>query len=194
MDSMNPEQALSALLEGNRRFCAGESTARTYSSADLDQLAKKQAPIAVVVGCSDSRTSPEIIFDQPLGTIFACRVPGNVAAESSKWVVDMAVSEFQVPLAMVLGHSGCLAVGRVMEGGGWGLAGMLRLELQAGVGSVRRSGHEKEMAEAIEGNAKYAAGQLLQSLGSLRRAVERGETRLVSAVYEMGSGEVRLLG
>lgn len=190
---MTPGEALQELLEGNLRFRTGQSHAWEYLPEDLAELAKSQKPLAAVIACSDSRSAPDIVFDQPLGSIFACRVPGNVASESANWVVDMAVSEFKVPLVMVLGHTGCLAVSRVLEGGGWGLSGRLWLELKSGLAEVRSTDLHANPALAIEANAKHACAQLVRSTPSLEQAVATGRTDLVSAVYEMETGNVRVL-
>ncbi|MBI5707833.1 MAG: hypothetical protein HZC36_12685 [Armatimonadetes bacterium] len=190
---MSPEQALQELLDGNLRFRTGQSHAWEYRPEDLLELSKAQKPLAAVIACSDSRCAPEIVFDQPLGTIFACRVPGNVASESSTWVVDMAVSEFKVPLVVVMGHTGCLAVSRVLQGGGWGLSGMLRMELQAGLSEFRSTDLMANPVLAIEANSKHACGQLKRATPSLEQAVNSGKTHLMAAVYEMETGNVRVL-
>lgn len=189
---MTPDEALLHLLTGNRRFQGGDTTLWDYDADTLHGLSQRQSPLAAIVACSDSRVSPEIIFDQPLGSIFACRIPGNVATESSQWVVDMAISEFSVPLVMVLGHTGCLAIERVAEGSGWGLAGPLRTEIQEAVWKVGPAAREHQEA-VVAANAMYAVNKLLESLNSLRSAVESGRCRIVAAVYDMKTGKVDVL-
>src|SRR5580704_746020 len=110
------QQVLDELLAGNNRFRMGKGRSYVYSPDHLKALAANQKPIAAVIACSDSRITPEIVFDQPLGALFASRVPGNVASDSAKWMLELAVGEFHVPLVMVMGHSGCLAVGQLLDG------------------------------------------------------------------------------
>src|SRR5438105_8872600 len=68
-----------ALMEGNRRFVAGGAEHPHQTTARRDEVAKGQAPSAIVLACSDSRVAPEIAFDQGLGDLFVVRVAGNVA-------------------------------------------------------------------------------------------------------------------
>lgn len=190
---MTPDEALAILLEGNKRFRSGDSQRRTYSPADLQRLAEGQTPIAAVVACSDSRVSPNVVFDLGLGTIFACRVPGNVAAESSLWVADMAVREFQVPLVVVMAHTGCLAVTRVMEGSASQMGPALRSEIQRAVTGVHDETGQPDIERAICLNAAYAAQKISDNTPILRQAESEGKTRVITMLYDMASGEVRLL-
>lgn len=190
---MTPDQALSLLLEGNARFRSGAGTHFTYESADFEELAQGQEPLAAVVACADSRVEPGAIFDQPLGTLFTCRVPGNVASESARWVVDMAVGEFEVPIVMVMGHTGCLAVTRVLEGKATGMGGLLKLEIQSAIYRAQAARPADPVHAAIEANARMASEALESACENLRKAVRDGRTRCLSAVYEMRTGEVRTL-
>lgn len=190
---MTPDEALAILLEGNKRFRSGDSQRRTYSPSDLQRLAEGQTPIAAVVACSDSRVSPNVVFDLGLGSIFACRVPGNVAAESSLWVADMAVREFQVPLVVVMAHTGCLAVTRVIEGSASQMGPALRSEIQRAVTSVQDETGQSELERAICLNATYAAQKISDNTPILRQAESEGKTRVITMLYDMASGEVRLL-
>src|SRR2546421_9902116 len=99
------------LVAGNERFRSGNGGQHPYSPANLEILAStQQRPIAAVLACSDSRVAPEIIFDQPLGGLFSSRVPGNCVADSARWALEMAVVDLEVPLVVVLGHTGSLAI------------------------------------------------------------------------------------
>jgi carbonic anhydrase len=107
------EQVLATLVEGNRHFSAGALTHPGRSPSDFRQLAESQKPIAAILGCADSRVPPEILFDQPIGSLFVVRVAGNYvsgAGSAVKGSLEYAVAELNVPLIVVLGHSGCGAV------------------------------------------------------------------------------------
>src|SRR6059036_1627413 len=75
-----------------------------------EELAKSQHPFAVVLGCSDSRVPPEIVFDQGLGDLFVLRVAGNVINDESLGSIEYAVDHLAVRLIVVLGHQRCGAV------------------------------------------------------------------------------------
>ncbi len=114
--SMNARQALQALKDGNRRFAVGNPV--RGSGVDESRrlhLAEGQDPLAVVIGCSDSRVPLEIIFDQGLGDLFVIRVAGNIIASSQVESVEYAVGELGTPLVVILGHEGCGAVTAAVE-------------------------------------------------------------------------------
>jgi len=74
---LRPHEVLQLLRDGNERFKAGRSFEKYYRD-QADATATGQHPMAVVVNCIDSRTSPEIIFDAGLGDLLTIRIAGNV--------------------------------------------------------------------------------------------------------------------
>src|SRR5436190_10501742 len=96
--------ALRRLIEGNARFVRGEATPHPSTPAALARLADGQHPFAAILGCSDSRVAPEMIFDQGLGTLFSVRVAGNVVATETLGSLGYALEHLRVPLFVVLGH------------------------------------------------------------------------------------------
>ena len=109
-------EALERLREGNQRFVAemlGDNTLpgpnRRY------QLVNNQEPVAIILGCSDSRVPAEIIFDQGLGDLFVIRVAGNIVAPSHIGSIEFAAERFGTRLVVVLGHSHCGAVQATLE-------------------------------------------------------------------------------
>lgn len=185
--------SLSTLEEGHERFLAQTSQHRTYSEPELREISQNQRPIAAVVGCSDSRVTPEVIFDQPLGQIFASRVPGNVASDSAKWMLDIAVTELHVPLVIVLGHTGCLAVGQIVDGRVSSAGGSLRFDVQKAVHRARMSGDEDVRTRAVIENVRLTLENLHRDSFAVQRAVERNDLALVGAYYEMDTGVVHLI-
>lgn len=184
---------LRELMEGNERFRSGRTQAHAYSANELATLAREQHPKVAVVACSDSRVAPEIVFDQPLGTVFSSRVPGNVASDSAKWMLELAVGEFKVPLVIILGHTGCLAVGSLLDGDKGGAGGMHRFAVLNAVYKAKAKRPEDVYLQSIEENAMQTAEQLVRDLYVLRSAILDKATCIVSAVYEMETGRVRLL-
>src|SRR5688572_1761998 len=190
---LDGNQVLQELLAGNERFRTGRTIARKYEQGDLARIAQVQEPIAAVVACADSRVAPEVIFDQPLGAIFASRVPGNVASDSAKWMIDIAVSEFRVPLLLVLGHTGCLAVGQVVKGQTGGVGGPLRLNVLKAVYRAERLKPADLWREAIIQNCHHTIEQLAEESQALRSAMSAKRIVCAAALYEMETGEVLLL-
>src|SRR3954463_2188320 len=114
--SPTPGEALERLVAGNKRFVANVRGAdAVLSQVRRAELAHDQRPIAVVLGCSDSRVPAEIVFDQGLGDLFVIRVAGNIVAPSQLGSVEFAVARFGVPLVVVMGHARCGAVDATLE-------------------------------------------------------------------------------
>ncbi|HMS55422.1 MAG TPA: carbonic anhydrase [Fimbriimonadaceae bacterium] len=189
---MAESKALDLLLEGNARFVEGRTTVEPMSREDRESLANTQTPNAAVIACADSRVAPELIFDQPLGSIFCSRVPGNVASDSAKWMIDIAVGEFNVPLLLVLGHTGCLAIQQVLEGKE-GSGGLLRYQVQSAVNEAKRGGPIDLLNRAIEQNARDTVKNLLTESHHLRNAVREDRILVKAGIYDMRSGVVRLV-
>src|ERR687897_787899 len=104
------DQGLQMLIDGNKRFVAGNLTSLSTLAQDREQVASGQSPFAVVVCCSDSRVPPEIVFDQTLGQLFVVRTAGQVIDEAARGSIVYGVDFLRAPLLVVLGHSGCGAV------------------------------------------------------------------------------------
>ena len=185
------QEILQELLEGNERFRHGEGRAHVYSPDELRSIASVQRPIAAIVACSDSRIAPEIVFDQPLGAIFASRVPGNVASDSAKWMLEIALGEFQVPLVMVMGHTGCLAIGQLLDGDKGGAGGLHRFSVLSSVYRAKLRRPEDLYVAAVEENVLQTVEHLARDLYPLRKALLSQSTSIVGAVYEMETGNVR---
>lgn len=103
------------LMKGNERFRAGRPRARRPAAARPD-LAKGQHPNTIVLGCADSRVSPELVFDQDLGDLFVVRVAGNVADPAALGSLEYAVEHLHSTLLVVLGHERCGAVLAALSG------------------------------------------------------------------------------
>jgi carbonic anhydrase len=109
-------EALERLREGNLRFASNARSADAFSSHKRRaELAARQEPFAIVLGCSDSRVPAEIVFDQGLGDLFVIRVAGNIVAPSQVGSVEFAAARFGTRLVVVLGHSQCGAVLATLE-------------------------------------------------------------------------------
>jgi carbonic anhydrase len=111
-----PDEALKRLKEGNARFVADMPKEAELGSKKRIELAQGQRPIAVVLTCSDSRASPEIVFDKGLGVLFVLRVAGNVGGPEVYASIEYALAELKAPLIVVLGHANCGAVGAALKG------------------------------------------------------------------------------
>lgn len=187
------QASLDALLAGNERFRNGKSTRETYSPEQLRELSESQAPIAAIVACSDSRVAPEVVFDQPLGTVFAARTPGNVSADSVKWMIDIAVDELKVPLLLVMGHTGCLAVTQIVNGEMTGAGGRLRHQIGTALSRAKSKDPEDLLYQTVIENVYQTIRMLREESEELKKALRNGTTSITGAVYDMETGRVDIL-
>ena len=104
------EEALARLVAGNERFINGRARFPTVQKEILAELAKGQRPYATIVGCSDSRVPPELVFDASFGELFIVRVAGNVVSAEIMGTLQYGAVHLHTPLFVVLGHEGCGAV------------------------------------------------------------------------------------
>jgi carbonic anhydrase len=109
------EAALGTVLAGNARFADGEGSAHSLSPERRAALLEAQHPVAVVLGCVDSRVPPEIILDQEVGDLLTVRTAGQSLAGVALGSIEFGVRVLGVPLVVVLGHTGCGAVLAALE-------------------------------------------------------------------------------
>ena len=116
MASLSAADALTRLREGNARFVANVRSVEAMASvARRADPMKPQEPVAVILGCSDSRAPAETIFDQGMGDLFVIRVAGNIVAPSQIGSVEFAAERFGTRLVVVMGHTHCGAVSATIE-------------------------------------------------------------------------------
>ena len=104
------DDVLARLRAGNERFTRGQAQVLTVPRETLANAARGQRPYATIIGCSDSRVPPELIFDAPFGELFVIRVAGNVVSPEIMGTLQYGTLHLQTPLVLVLGHSGCGAI------------------------------------------------------------------------------------
>jgi carbonic anhydrase len=106
---------LDRLMDGNARFESGKTLHPNQSVERRNEEAKTQHPFAVIVSCSDSRVSPELVFDQGIGDLFVVRTAGNRLDDLELASIEYAIDHLHCPLVVVLGHERCGAVGAAIE-------------------------------------------------------------------------------
>lgn len=113
---ITPKQALQKLLDGNERYTKDLLAHSDSSLQRREAIACTQEPFAVILGCSDSRVPPEIIFDQGLGDLFVVRVAGNVVGPLELDSIEYSTKYLKSSLIVVLGHENCGAIKAVLAG------------------------------------------------------------------------------
>jgi len=113
--AISPDEALGRLKQGNAIFARGGANISLPSMTRVAELSKGQKPFAVIIGCSDSRAAPELIFDCNLGELFVVRVAGSTVSREGLGSIVYAVEHLGAPLVVVLGHTKCGAVGAAVD-------------------------------------------------------------------------------
>jgi len=189
---------LARLRAGNERFVNGRARFPTVQKEILAQLAKGQRPYATILGCSDSRVPPELVFDAGFGELFIIRVAGNVVSPEVMGTLQYAAVHLGTPLFVVLGHEGCGAVQAALAAKFRGARDRSRIErllenITPGLDTIRADATvEEQMHAAVEANVRWSMHQLLATPEAQARAAE-GVIKLVGAVYELTTGRVRFL-
>jgi carbonic anhydrase len=192
---LTPQQALDALMAGNARHVAGLALARD-TAARRAGLATGQAPFAAVLGCADSRVPPELAFDQGLGDLFVVRVAGNLVTREGLGSLEYGVAELGTPLILVLGHSGCGAVGATLAAlrGAAPPPGQIGALVEAIAPGIAPVLHDADAeARAVAANVRRAVATLEAASPILAGLAAQGRLRLAGGVYALGSGRVTLV-
>lgn len=188
--SVGADAALTKLKEGNARFLGNTVSSSKPTAAKRAETAQGQHPFAIVVGCADSRTSPEIIFDQNIGDLFVTRNAGNLVDEHALGSIEYGVEHLGVRLIVVMGHSRCGAVmAAVSSATAPGHVQSLVRDIQPAVQAVK-GGHGDITELAIAENARLMANKIRtqMDIGDLAK-----EVRIIPAVYDLSSGKVEWL-
>lgn len=186
---LDPSDALSRLRAGNERVVAGRPTGPNRGLDRVAAVAPSQAPFAAVLGCADSRVPPEILFDQGYGDLFVVRVAGNVATPEELASLEFAVAALGSSLIMVLGHADCGAVKAAM--GSDVPPGQISGLFQHITPALPEGG--TDVTAAVEANTLHQMEVVRRGSPLLAQAMDEGRLGLAAAVYELGSGRVRIL-
>lgn len=196
-DMQTGEEAFTKLMDGNKRFIAGLPAAKDVGSTRRQELLAGQNPSAIIVACSDSRVAPEIIFDQGLGDVFVVRVAGNVLDPVSLGSIEYAAEHLHTPLLILLGHEKCGAVTAAVEAKGHAegnIEAIVKKIIPAAKKAAAMGGSKDEILNnAIKENVLLSNQYLLKRSPVLTHLIHEGKLKVVTAVYQLGSGEVKIL-
>ena len=192
---VSPDEALGRLKHGNAIFARGGANLILPTLARVAELSRGQKPFAVVIGCSDSRTAPELVFDCNLGELFVVRVAGSTVGREGLGSIVYAVEHLGAPLIVVLGHTKCGAVGAAVDVAKKhvDLHGALHEMVLPIIPAVLEA-EEKHPADlqdaAIRQNVRSIASRLKVADGVLAERLEEGRLKIVSACYDLATGVV----
>lgn len=195
-NAITPREAISRLIEGNKRYQNGFSTLHDFI-AERESLIGGQNPFAGILSCSDSRIAPEYAFDTSRGDLFVARVAGNFVTDEIIASFEFAVSILGIPLIVVLGHEGC---------------GALKATINSVEDNTMPPGKLPRLVEALTPSvvsARHQCGDLLHNatLENIRLNVERlkssseiissaitqGTLSILGAIYSLRDGSVSII-
>ena len=185
-------------MKGNARFLRGEPRFATASKEDLADLVKGQHPFATILGCSDSRVPPELIFDAKFGDLFvvrvratwcrlrsgaACNTRALTSTRNFSWCSDTKAAvqcrrrlRPNSTASRNFRASSCCS----------------RACFQALTRSTRSFRRNKGSNAPVESNVRWSIRQFFDTPEGRARMAE-GRIKVVGAVYEIATGRVRLL-
>lgn len=189
--AVSGEKALQKLMEGNSRYVQARCTHPNQTAARRAEVEKAQHPFAIIVGCSDSRVPPEIIFDQGLGDLFVVRLAGHVISDEAVGSIEYAVEHMGTRLIMVLGHAQCGAV--TAAAGGSGVPGRIDRIIKAIMPALDRARNRPGdlIENAIKANIALAVEELHTS-PLLKQLVKDDGLKIVGAYYHLDDGTVTI--
>ncbi len=190
---LKSEQAWNILRSGNERFVSEKRVFPNQRRERRAQIVGGQNPIAIVLGCSDSRVPPEIIFDQGIGDLFVIRVAGNIIDDAIVGSMEYAVDHLKIPLILVLGHQNCGAVDATVKGGvvPARVASLVEV-IKPAVEKAKALGGDL-MDNAIRVHVQRMVGELKAEKTILTEQVKKGELKIFGGYYHLESGWVEIL-
>ncbi|KTD50419.1 carbonic anhydrase Mig5 [Legionella quinlivanii] len=203
--NMTPKQALMKLKEGNQRFLDGKMLQRNYR-AQAKQSSYGQYPWAVILNCMDSRSVPELFFDQGLSDLFILRVAGNVLSDDMLGSMEFATKVVGSRLIVVLGHSSCGAMAGACENVNLGHLDHILDKIKPVVSeSKKEAGTEnctspQLLNQIARNNALHVVRQIREQSPIIRELLDKGQVGIVAGLHDIKTGKVtffeeeRLLG
>jgi carbonic anhydrase len=190
-----PEGTLQLLLKGNERFSQSKSIHPDENIQRLKEVVSAQHPLAVIVSCSDSRVSPEIVFDQGVGDLFVIRTAGNIISGLEIGSIEYAVEHLGVKLIVIMGHESCGAVKAFVEGGE--APGHIKeiidsLGLESEIMAISKL-DENRLDDCVRANVLHGVKQLVSQSSIIREKIEKGTLHITGTRYDLHDYKVTVI-
>jgi carbonic anhydrase len=191
---MTPDQVIELLKKGNERFVNDEL--RNIKTQHILEITKEeQYPLAAILACMDSRVPTERIFDKTIGELFVFRTPGNVVNRDTVGGMEYAAKVSGTKLFVVMGHTGCGAVNATIKGIEFGnfthSLDKIKPAIKEANNFVPKSAENIEYVNAvIDNNTINSINAIRQQSSILRDMEEKGDIKIVAAMYDISTGIV----
>jgi carbonic anhydrase len=193
------------LLDGYRTFTSQRLPTEQTRYRELSE--RGQSPAVMVIGCCDSRVSPEVIFDAGPGELFVMRNIANLVpvyqpdanAHGVSAALEFAVNVLHVKHIVVLGHAQCGGIRAFVDKAaplspGDFIGKWMAMFVKPGE-KVEQRGHEtmQDFTVRIEKAAVFRSLENLMTFPFVKSAVERGELQLHGAYFGVAEGALSVL-
>ncbi|MCH7410932.1 carbonic anhydrase [Belliella sp. DSM 111904] len=197
LESIPTSQLLKTLLNGNKRFASDHPKHPDQGLERLKSLAISQHPAIAVVSCSDSRVSPELIFDQGLGDLFVIRNAGNIVSDNELGSIAYSIEHLGVSLVVILGHTKCGAIGAFVEHDHDHNVHYSEFILKI-IEFINQEEEEKALIrsdpdfyqKAIEANVLHGIHEVKNKIPMVEKLINDQKLILVGAIYDVDTREV----
>ena len=192
--TLTPDQALEELIAGNQRFIQGKTTDNHSSLKHLQSIAEDQKPFAAIVGCADSRSSLEVVFDQGFGNLFIVRDAGNVATPEEIGSLEFGTLVLGAKVIMVMGHYSCGAIKAALAGEEVpGSIQSILAQIEPAVKDFKGQQDDKEvLKKATEANVIYQMNKIKQS-PVVAELVTSNQLKVVGGYFDFKTGVLTVL-
>jgi carbonic anhydrase len=192
--TLTSDQALRLLKEGNDQFRMDAPYRAAQGRERRIELARGQAPFCVLVGCSDSRVPPELLFGRGLGELFIIRNAGNTIDTAALGSIEYGVGVLGCPLVVVLGHEACGAVAAAVDvvDRNATFPGVIGEMIQPIIPAVlaARSQSGDLLDNAVRMNARRVAARLKTQSTVLQEVLRQDKLKIIAARYDLDDGDV----
>jgi len=191
-ENVTPFEVLAILKEGNQRFLKNEKIERDFDK-QRENLKSAQHPIAIILGCIDSRVPSELIFDLGLGDVFNVRVAGNILNDDVLGSLEFACKVVGAKLIVVMGHTDCGAIKAACNGVRMEHITSIMEKIDPVIESINRKEFQTEetfVEKVTHKNTVRVKAEITQKSITLREMQSQGEIQIVNAVYCVESGIV----
>ncbi|MBI5346352.1 MAG: carbonic anhydrase [Chlamydiae bacterium] len=184
------EKALDRLIKGNERFVNNKSLHTNQNEERRKAIASQQSPYAIIVGCSDSRVSPEIIFDEGLGDLFVVRVAGNIIGPIELESIEYAALYLNSAIILILSHENCGAVEAVIQNKITDIEEIAKIIKPA----IQKAEESKtnQLGQAIKINALNMKS-FLEKSSKIEQLIRDKKIEVLAAYYNIKTGHIELL-
>ncbi len=193
-DKTTPADALQKMKEGNNRFVESKMLSRDLTE-QVHATAKGQYPYAVVLGCIDSRVTPEITFDQGIGDIFDARIAGNFENDDILGSMEFACKITGAKLILVMGHTNCGAIKGAIDNAELGNLTQMLTKIKPAVLNTNYEGEKSSknydyVDLVAKENVILTIENIKKNSPVLKEMYDKGEIDIVGCMYDLHDGKV----